>query len=211
MAPRGMHRMGEMDLGSVPSQWERIFALADDVERCEAPRSDLGFTARKYDESQPAGHRGYILAYGHIQAGLEHIDALRGLLQHHGATPRAPWTLMRAIFEAGFWTTWLMEPVDGLVRRQRGLRLEVRGMVERTNFYDDFLRVVGHLPRGCGRQPTRPHDVAVTGGDDLLPDLRHRRQTAGADDDEAPGLPGVRRAHLDVLPAASEEVSYLNP
>jgi hypothetical protein len=131
--------MGELDLGEVPRQWDVIFRLADEVDQCEQS-VDQGLTARKFDQSHNGGHRGYILASGHIQSGLEHIEAMRSLLEHHGATPRAPWTLLRAVFESGFWATWLMEPTDGLVRRRRGLQLEVRGMVERTNFYDDFLR-----------------------------------------------------------------------
>ena len=41
------------------------------------------------------------------------------------------------------------------------------------------------------------------GRDDLLPGLRHRGPAARADDDAAARLSGVRRSHLDALPAAA--------
>src|SRR5689334_1447116 len=115
-----MENMGSLDMGETERHWNAIFEIAERLDDAE-DKADVGLTARKFDEAQPAGHRAYMLASGHILTGLEHIDALRSLITSFGATPRAPWTLLRAVFEAGFWSTWLMEPDDGLTRRQRGL------------------------------------------------------------------------------------------
>jgi len=101
------------------------------VDRITGPE----LTARKIDQAQPAGHRGYMLANAHIGSGLEHIATLRHLFVEYGVTPRVPWTLLRSVYEAGFWSTWILEPRDGAARRLRGLRAEVRGMRERREFY----------------------------------------------------------------------------
>lgn len=139
--PEGFEHLGEMDLGKLPEYWAKSLKIADHIETIEARWGrDAGLTDRKFDEAQPAGHRCYFAAYGYLQSGAEHIDALRGLLTLHGATPRAPWTLLRSIYEAGFWSCWLLEPDQGLERRRRGLRVEARSWKERKNFYDTFLR-----------------------------------------------------------------------
>ena len=140
--PHGMQSMGEMDLGEVPRQWDQILSLAPQLEQID--RS--GSTGRPADS--PQARRGQSRRpprlYQRHDAdhlyGVEHIEALIGLLTKHGATPRAPWTLMRPVFEAGFWATWLLEPAEGLERRKRGLRIEVRSMLARTAYYEDMLR-----------------------------------------------------------------------
>ncbi len=84
----------------------------------------------------------YIGASAHLGNAMEHLHTLQTLLEHHGVTPRAPWTLMRAVFESAFWTAWLLEPEDGRTRRQRALRLEVLDLKERGKYYAAF-----RLPR----------------------------------------------------------------
>lgn len=90
--------------------------------------------SRGIDERLPAGHRGYIAAWGQIQSALDNLQALRHLLATLGATPYAPWTLLRAVFEGGFWGVWLLEPADTLERRRRGLRLELRNHKQWNSF-----------------------------------------------------------------------------
>jgi hypothetical protein len=95
-------------------------------------------TNRMLDENQPAGHRGYILAYSHLVGGVEHVDALFELLERGRLTPRAPYSLMRPIFEHGFWASWLLDPEPGLDRRRRGLRAEVYDWNQKRNWVEAF-------------------------------------------------------------------------
>lgn len=130
--------LGEFDPSELFRQWDQIEMLYEKFEQVDR-RKDLGLTARKFDESKTAGHRGYIIAASHLGGGLEHINVIRHLFTEYGATPKAPWTLLRAVFEAGFWSTWLLEPDNGDERRRRGLQAEIRDNRERTAFYDSFL------------------------------------------------------------------------
>jgi len=106
---------------------------ATNVLQVEVERADATFRSqphrlcpRMIDEPQPAGHRPWIGAGAQLASGWEHGEALWALITgDFGLTPRAPWSLLRSVFEAGFWTQWLLEPEDSLVRRRRGLRLEV--------------------------------------------------------------------------------------
>lgn len=135
--PRGTN-MGEFEQGSLSAvygQWDKVQELADHLERLEARHPGPEFTSRRFDEAKPAGPRGYVMADAYIGGALEHIHTIRHLFGGYGATPRVPWTLLRPVFEAGFWTIWLLEPDDGDVRRRRGLRAEVNAARERTNFY----------------------------------------------------------------------------
>lgn len=130
-----------MDLGALPQQWEQMDLLAKRMQTVsKQPPHSAVLTDRRFDESQPAGHRGWINAHAYIQGGMEHLDALRFMLSNFGATPRVPWTILRSVFESGFWAAWLLDPDDGLERRRRGLRLEVRGSIERKNVYDAHLK-----------------------------------------------------------------------
>ena len=92
------------------------------------------------------------MVLAHIGSGLEHIDALQVLFRGR-ATPRAPWTLLRSVYEAGFWATWLLDSDDGATRRQRGLHAEVQGMKQRAAFYSTFFQ---YDPAGH-KEATRDH------------------------------------------------------
>lgn len=117
-------------------------SVHQDVQRLSSPAGSLALTARKIDEAQPAGHRVYMAAHRHIDVGFDNLDALQSLLKHRGATPHAPWTLLRAVFEAGFWALWVLEPGDSRARRIRGLRSEVHDLRERESFYEEFAATV---------------------------------------------------------------------
>jgi hypothetical protein len=54
----------------------------------------------------------------------ENHEALFSLLQHHGASPTAPWNLLRPSFEAAFRALWLFSPEASQERRRRGVHLE---------------------------------------------------------------------------------------
>lgn len=129
---------GTLDLSSLIPQWQALEAAELRVTEWERRRDTGLLTARKLDHGHPAGHRGYIAAYGYISSGMEHVGALQTLMATH-VTPRAPWTLLRSVFEAGFWAAWLLDPDDGPTRRRRGLQVEVQGMKQRKAFYDTAL------------------------------------------------------------------------
>lgn len=145
---------GHLDLSGVIQQWDGLRKFERELLKPADQRTDLGLTARKFDEAQPAGHRVYIGAGSQISNGLEHIDALQTLLQH-SATPRAPWTLLRSVYEAGFWACWLLEPNDGQTRRRRGLHAEVQSMKQRAAFYATFLRYKSEEPAKATRDHPR--------------------------------------------------------
>lgn len=132
--------VGNLDLSVLGKQWAALDTFEQVIERTERQfETSRLLTARKIDEGQVAGHRPYIAARAHLDGGMEHVHALQDLFEHVGASPRAPWTLLRSVFEAGFWATWILEPHDGELRRQRGLRVEARGLAERDNYYRALL------------------------------------------------------------------------
>jgi hypothetical protein len=138
--PRERVNVGDLDLGPLQRMWEVSDRLAEQVDGLESGGDPRALTARRFDEAQPAGNRTYIAARGYLDSAFEHDEALRALLLAHGATPRAPWTLMRSIYEAGAWATWALDPANGLERRRRGLRLEVWSFKQRKAFHAEFKR-----------------------------------------------------------------------
>lgn len=139
----GSHSLpvGKLELGRFPETWhylEELQRVAESLDKRYA--KDVGLCARKIDEAQPAGRRVYASAWQQLGAGMEHLQTLRHVLVQLGATPRTPWVLVRAMFEAGFWATWLLEPDDGMARRRRGLRFEVRAAADRETWLDSLLK-----------------------------------------------------------------------
>jgi hypothetical protein len=57
---------------------------------------------------------------------------------HHGATQWAPWNLMRPIFEASFYTLWILDPRDSRERRRRGLRVELNDSQEKKKWVESL-------------------------------------------------------------------------
>lgn len=130
-----------LDLGDLPRQWARLKTLYAAYDALPDNPSGPVLVDRYVDEQQTAGHRLYIGAAGHIDNAREHNDILRHLVNEVGPTPRVPWTVLRGVFESGFWACWLLEPRDGPERRKRGLRLEYLGHKQRQAFYKDYLRM----------------------------------------------------------------------
>ncbi len=151
------HAADRLDLGKVPAGWAALDRLERQVQQLDdqPPRRDLVLTARTLDEAQPGGPRVYIGASAHLGNAMEHLHTLQTLLEHHGVTPRAPWTLMRPVFESAFWAVWLLEPDDGRIRRQRALRLEVLDLKERGKYFAAFRMPSEHRERIAERERAR--------------------------------------------------------
>ncbi|MDG4833045.1 hypothetical protein O7627_27610 [Solwaraspora sp. WMMD1047] len=61
----------------------------------------------------------------YLGVARDNHEALLALLEHHGATLSAPWSLLRPVFEASFFASWILDPGTVRDRRLRGLRCEV--------------------------------------------------------------------------------------
>lgn len=127
-----------MDLGSLPTDWAVVARLHAQIEQTDNNRSATVLTARLLDEAQTAGPRTYITAHRYLQIAFDNHSALIGLLQHHGATPWAPWNLMRPVFEAAFYVLWILDPDQGRDRRRRGLRAEVMDFKEQRKWVESL-------------------------------------------------------------------------
>ena len=123
-------------------QWERMMPALEsawkEMEASNGPRDVTQLTARAFDEAQPGGEHAYIGAHANLTVAHEHLDALIALLASHGASPRVPFNLLRPIMETSFKALWVLEPAEGLVRRQRGLRLEVLDYLERRKWLREY-------------------------------------------------------------------------
>lgn len=131
--------MGEMDFGRLANMRHVLDLSWANAERTMDLDVGHALTARRMDEAQVAGPRVYIGAHLHLLNAMDNLDALWALLQHHGATTWAPWNLLRPAFEAAFRALWVLEPEEGLRRRQRALRLELTNHVEWIKYLREFV------------------------------------------------------------------------
>ncbi|MBS42314.1 MAG: hypothetical protein CMH83_03870 [Nocardioides sp.] len=129
-----------LDLQDLPRYWAVVDAAYRRARRAPMP-PPYELTARRFDESQPAGHRAYIATERYLTVAMDNQRALVKLLEHHGATHSAPWSLLRPAFECGFFAAWVLDPTDGAVRRRRGLQVEVRDEIEQQNHIKAFASV----------------------------------------------------------------------
>lgn len=114
-----------MDLGNLPDYWVMLAGEFQTLENLPSLTRARLLSARAFDESQPAGHRTYMEVQRYLGVARDNHQALLALLEHHGASLWAPWSLLRPVFEASFYATWIIEPDAGRDRRLRGLRCEV--------------------------------------------------------------------------------------
>lgn len=131
---------GPIDLSELQKAWETVdqaFALLDQAD--EFHSNSMMPTPRAYDEARQAGFRPYIAAHRLISIAVDYLAAL-GPLVERNLSIAAPWTLMRAAFEASIWAVWMLEPQDSATRRQRALRREVLDAVQ----YDKWVRSWAH-------------------------------------------------------------------
>lgn len=115
---------GTLDLGDLEVRWAQV-----DQVRVKSLASERGWDrrllcARSLDDGRVGAHRTYAAAERYLSIADENHDALTSLLRHHGATPTAPWNLLRPSFESAFRALWLLNPEDGQERRRRGVHLE---------------------------------------------------------------------------------------
>lgn len=114
-----------MDLSNLPDYWALLARELQTLESLPSLSEARLLSARAFDESQPAGHRTYMEVQRYLGVARDNHEALLALLKHHGATLWAPWSLLRPIFEASFFASWILDPETGRDRRLRGLRCEV--------------------------------------------------------------------------------------
>lgn len=117
---------------------ETLYRLAREELQARDPRI---LHDRMIDEGQIAGRRAYMGAQRCLSVAWDNHDALRSLLQHHGATQFAPWNLLRPTFEASFYAIWLLDPEESLERRRRGLMFEWLDELEHRTYYSDLAAV----------------------------------------------------------------------
>lgn len=149
MAISGRERTEEpFDLGSLPRLWDGLEEVYNRVTGLPDP-DVTALTSRRFDESQTAGHRSYFTAARYLGVAMDNHEALVALLTKHGAGFAAPYSLLRPMFEAGFFACWVLDPLDGLERRKRGLRCEINDERERTAFHEVLTALpdVGNLVR----------------------------------------------------------------
>ena len=114
-----------MDLGNLQEYWRVIAQEFKRLEGLPSLAANRVLSARSFDESQVAGPRTYIEATRYLNVARDNHEALIALLEHHGATLWAPWSLLRPTFEASFRAAWILDPEEGRERRARGLRYEI--------------------------------------------------------------------------------------
>jgi hypothetical protein len=137
---------GVLDLGNVPHVASVLRGRIELFRRIEAQYRGKHYrlTQRLFDEARPAGERTYIRASQLIETAWENYSAVLGLLQGpHGATPAAPYNLIRPAFEAAFYALWALEPEDGSERCLRGLRLSVEDNRQRSGWIEELIKIPG--------------------------------------------------------------------
>jgi hypothetical protein len=122
-----------MDLGNLHEYWRMVAQEFKALEALPSLHEGRILSARAFDESQVAGPRAYMGAERYLNVARDNHEALLALLEHHGATLWAPWSLLRPTFETSFLAAWILDPEDGRERRARGLRCEILDYNEQRN------------------------------------------------------------------------------
>lgn len=130
-----------MDLANLAEYWQVIDAEFDAIDRLPSLTATHTLSARAFDEAQVAGHRPYIEATRYLGVARDNHDALLAVLEHHGATVWAPWSMLRPTFESSFLAAWVLDPDDGRERRARGLRCEILDMYEQKRHRAAFKAI----------------------------------------------------------------------
>jgi hypothetical protein len=152
---RALQPTGEkMDLGNLPDYWGMLAREFQTLENLPSLGKARLLSARAFDESQIAGPRTYMAVQRYLGAARDNHEALLAVLEHHGATLWAPWSLLRPIFEASFFATWILDPDSGRDRRLRGLRSEVLDCYQQRAHLAAFKKIpeVRNLVEDAERQ-----------------------------------------------------------
>src|SRR5215217_8732971 len=114
-----------VDLDNLPTYWRKVAELDEQAHQAMQSWHSMNFTARFFDEGQPAGPRTYIGVARLLNIAIDNQEAFQSLIQTRGVTHWSQWSLLRSVFEASFYALWTLDPREGRERRKRGLRLEV--------------------------------------------------------------------------------------
>lgn len=141
-----MHRSyqtGEhLNLERLSEYWQKLDALHKRVVGLPTShKMTNAITARRIDEAQPAGNRVYIETDRLLSVAMDNHQSLMALLEKHGASLWAPWSLRRTSFECGLLATWIMDPNDSRERRLRGPQCELRDVLEQHKHLRSFENV----------------------------------------------------------------------
>lgn len=131
------------DLRQLTVGWEgieRAFARLDEADRFTAAHGQV-VTARLVDQSQPGGHRTYIVVRQLITIAMDHHRALLAVVAR-SASPCAAWTLLRAVFESSALATWVLDPADSLERRRRAQRRTCLDFQQQRNYQAALRRTM---------------------------------------------------------------------
>ena len=134
-----------LDLGNVPRVSQALDSRLAQLDHMdEAHRSQhYHLTQRLFDEARPAGERSYIHARQLIGTASENYRAVLALLTGNGATPVAPYNLIRPAFESAFYALWILDPADGHERCLRALRVAVEDNRQRQNWTAELVKIPG--------------------------------------------------------------------
>lgn len=140
----GQNQPTELNTGDLHTLWAALDRLEEAADRASHYRHQtMAFTARSFDEAQPAGPRTYIAAHSFLEVARQNIDAFKVLTQgDYGVRQWPHWNLLRPVLEASFWTVWILEPDDGRERRRRGLRAEIDDAREQEKWLREILPIV---------------------------------------------------------------------
>jgi len=130
-----------MNLDKLPQYWQVVANEFTRLENLPPLATGQLLSARAFDEAQPAGPRAYMGVTRYLEVARDNHHALMALLEHHGATLWAPWSLLRPIFETAFLAAWILDPEDGRERRARGLRCEVLDTYEQRRHLAEFKAI----------------------------------------------------------------------
>jgi hypothetical protein len=131
--------IGDLDLGPQPSRWRKVELMFRHAVRVRDRRDGALITSRRVDESRAGGHRLYAGAERHLSAAWDCHAALPVVLNQHGATQSAMWTLLRGQFECSFYALWLLDPTDSAERVLRGIQLEWLSSEQSRKYYSELL------------------------------------------------------------------------
>ena len=131
-----------LDLGNLPQINQVLDQRMHQLQRAEEHHHGrtAQFSDRLFDEAKPAGNRTYILANQLIEVAVENYHAVFALIQK-GATPWAPYNLIRPAFEAAFYALWILEPQDSVQRLLRGLRVAVEDNRQSENWIRELIKI----------------------------------------------------------------------
>jgi hypothetical protein len=83
--PRRMHFSPEpVDLGNLPSYWQRVAELDERAHQAMLSWHTMNFTTRFLDEAQPAGHRTYIGVARLLNIAIDNQEAFQSLITTRG-------------------------------------------------------------------------------------------------------------------------------